>query len=1016
MADVFLCHNAADSSEVEEIARSLAKEHIEVWLDTFNLIPGERFTDKIEEALDSCTSIAIFVGQTGRGPYQNEEFDYAVNVRGTRGTRIIPVLLPGTHPDMITGLLRNRSRVQFCNSLEEIEPLRMLVAGIRGIPLPQVVLSAGGPVAAIAPTQCPYRPLTAFDVVDHAYFCGRDRLTAEAAQGVEDVASSPVRCFSIFGASGSGKSSLARAGVVWSLQQRHPGWTTVILEPGSRPHEALAERMLKLIHDQVDGLTLKQHGDAYLTDAGMLQRSIAGALGNDPGKRRILLLVDQFEEVFTVCESQAARDAFIGNLMDAAADPSGMLVLLLCLRADFYGDCAKTKLAQVPSRQQILIGPMERDELHSAIADPASRAGGGVEAGLISCLIRDCAEQPSPLPLLQIVLEKLWQKRDAHGCLTLAEYEKMSFEGAIDQHAEAVYLQLPEAQQRACKSLLLQLVEPLIDGRYTRRRVRVEALLPVTNLKDSQAVARTKLMEATLGTLAGRRARLITVRTDRATPEVEIGHEAIFRGWKRLAAWLDQDREFLAWKHRLAFAVSDWKDPKTKGTFLTGAALDRALIWIKERPDDHIGQERAFIDASARRRRMDVAVQVALAGVFTGVLVLSGWYWRQSRSALGIERQVHEASEQIKNGHPEIGMLLAYDAFRTQKSGRVREVLQQTAQSGPPLLEANQAIMDMALSADGGTIAAATGEGVVLWSRPRNGNQVLAWSSARIPAPVTLPVANQPASVLTGVALSPDGAWVAAGSQRGDVMVWEHGKLAPGAPFSAGSKINALAFATDGHLAVTTANKEVLWWNCAKGGIEKRATASAESWAVAVSPDSSTVAIGTDQGLVHFWKPEAGSWSAGLKHDEPVVTYVGYTGKGEWMGSATRGGKVYRWNPADASHVLRMGGGDQRVFSGAMDGGGLRMAAYTPQRSLIVFDSAGKIELDIAGQAAPQAKVLMDASGSFVAAGAEDGIRIYELSDEALAARARMKVRNYNVSLEDCQRVLSPAACKADLP
>ena len=306
MADVFLCHNTADSAQVEDIAKRLEKEQIKFWLDRFNLIPGERFTEKIEEALDACPSIAIFIGQTGRGPYQNEELQYAINVRGQKGTRIIPVLLPGTNPDMITGLLKNFSEVRFRASLEEIEPFRGLVAGIRGIPPLEVKLASDGQgvtegAAVTGPPTCPYRPLTAFDVSDHFYFCGRDRATSAVVEGLESLMKGGVRCFSIFGASGSGKSSLARAGVVWSLQNKYPQWTPVVLEPGPRPHAILAERMLKLIHEQVDGLTLKQHEEAYLSDADMLQRSITGALGNDPAKRRLLLLVDQFEEVSTVC-------------------------------------------------------------------------------------------------------------------------------------------------------------------------------------------------------------------------------------------------------------------------------------------------------------------------------------------------------------------------------------------------------------------------------------------------------------------------------------------------------------------------------------------------------------------------------------------------------------------------------------------------------------------------------------------------------------------------------------------
>jgi len=551
-------------------------------------------------------------------------------------------------------------------------------------------------------------------------------------------------------------------------------------------------------------------------------------------------------------------------------------------------------------------------------------------------------------------------------------------------------------------------VEPLSDGRYTRRRVSVNALLGSPDARKAQDLVQTKEMESALGTLAGRRARLITIRTDRSVPEVEISHEAIFRGWKRLANWLDQAREFLAWKHRLSFALSDWKDPKTSGTFLTGSALDRALIWLKERPDDHTGEEREFIEASLLRRRLKQAGIAAAVAALAGILALGASF---VRSEVGIDQQVHEADEQLKDGHADIGLLLAYDAFRREKSPRTREALQVTAQSGPALLEADQTLVDTALSTDGGTLAAATGDGVVVWSRFGKTGQVKAWSLATIPEPVTLKYASQPAVVTVNA----DGTRVAAGSSDGQAMVWEGGAAAMGTPFSAGSAITALAFARDGHLVVTTSKKEILFWKA--GVIEKRGITPGVASVVAVSPDSSAVTVGmADDGWSHSWHPDSGTWTDGLKHDEPVVAFIAYTTDGKSMGSATRGGKLYRWNPTDASHVLKIGDQNQIFISAAMDGTGLNMAGYTSQHSLIVFDAQGKEKLNLAGQKAAQPKVLIDSKGAFVALAAEDGVRIYELTDEALAARARVKLQDYSVSMSDCQQKLkSTAFCKADL-
>jgi len=368
-------------------------------------------------------------------------------------------------------------------------------------------------------------------------------------------------------------------------------------------------------------------------------------------------------------------------------------------------------------------------------------------------------------------------------------------------------------------------------------------------------------------------------------------------------------------------------------------------------------------------------------------------------------------------------LLLAYDAFRREKSQRTREILQVTAQSGPPLLEADQTIVDAALSADGGTMAAATSVGVVVWSRFGKTSQVAPWSLSQIPMPATLSYRSPPLAVAVGQ----DGTRVAAGSQNGDVMIWNSGAAAPGAPFSAGSAIASLAFATDGHLAITTGNKEIIFWK--DGVIEKRGITPGVASTSAVSPDSSTVAVGMlDDGWVHFWRPKSGSWIDGLKHDEPVVSFVAYTIDGKLIGSASKGGKIYRWSPGDASHVSKIGGQNQIFVSSAMDAAGVNMAGYTSDHSLIVFDAQGKTKLNLPEQVPAQAKVipnsegalqgkvLLDSKGAFVALGAADGIRVYELTDDALAARARVKLRDYGLSLSDCQQVLKSAAiCRADL-
>jgi WD40 repeat protein len=1021
MIDVFLCHNTADTEDVEELANRLKSEGISVWMDRFNLIPGERFTEKIEEALDACNAIAVFVGRSGRSPYQNEEFEYSFNTRGRGKQRIIPVLLPGAQPEMITGFLASRVRVQFKLTLNENEPLRLLIAGIKGVPpgdIPQVrAADSSGPSLSTSKQTSrqaapdPYRPLTVFDVDDHDFFCGRDALIAEGLRDVEAVLQQTARCFFIIGASGSGKSSLARAGLVWGLKAKYPNWTTVILEPGPHPHEALAERMLKLTQPQVDGLTLKTHGEAYLKDTGMLQRSVSGALGSDPAKGRLLLLVDQFEEVFTVCENKAAADAFIDNLLGAGQDSNGKTIVLICMRADFYENCARTPLAGV-LKQQLLVGPMSRDELRSAIRDPAVRAGCDVEPALIDTLVRDCDLQPSPLPLLEIALEKLWARRNPQGMLTLDEYQKMSFEGAIDEHAEGVYGRLTDDRQRKmCLALMLQLAEPIGDGRYARRRVPLDSLLPATDRND-KSFARVKAMEKLLGVLSGRRARLVAIRTEGGGVRVEIAHEAIFRGWKRLAAVLDQDGEFLLWKRRLAFAIADWKDPKTAGGYLSGGLLSRAVTWLRERPDEHSEEERRFISGGVRRRLlMRIGQSTAVAGLAAGIYFGAAAITRMQRDS-GVEQTVHLANELLSQAEPNaaVATLAAYDAMTREKSRRTREVLQRAVQSRPPLLEANSVFADVSLRADGGALAAALKGAVLVWTPPA---APLAWSPDSIAAPRVFDFPGDAGKV----SISRDGNLIAAGDDAGTLMIWRDGVPAPAMPLKVGSGIAALAIAADGrHLAAATSANEIIWWNTGLGKEECRVNLSDQARALAVSPDASSVAAGSGDGFVRFWKPPAKTVRDGPLHDEATLTFVGYTRDGNHLGSGTRGGKAYFQDLANPTRAAKLTAGDQLASSVAMDEQGSRMASYTSGGSLVIFDLPRlQMELEVPGLQRDVFKIDLSADGRLLAAAAPNGVRIYELSDDGLMARARVSISHSVVDPRECARYLPARACEPDL-
>ena len=900
MADtVFLCHNSADTEDVKELASHLKADGIEVWLDVWNLIAGEPFTPKIEEALEKCTAAAVFFGKSGYSPYQNQEIQELLD-RGLKGLRVIPLLLPGAPESLITGFLRTRTRVQFKHSLEEEDPYRLLVSGIRGI-APGQLEATGKPSQPTPPLtkrsedKQPYRGLLAFDVDDWECFFGRKRLTGEAVEAVEARLNAGLRFLCIVGASGSGKSSLARAGVVHSLLATHADWQRVVLEPGAAPLDMLAERMLKLTHPQVDAEAIKRQSDECLKDMGVVRRSVLGALGNDPGKCRLVLLVDQFEEIFTQSDDKKARDAFIGNLLCAAQDTSGMTVVLICVRADFYENCAQTELSEVLSKQQILVGPMRRDELREAIRGPAVQGGYDVEPELIATLVTECEEQPSPLPLLQIALQKLWLNRSPEGTLTLAEFEKnMSLEGMIDVHANEVYADLPAEQQASCLSLFLQLVEPLESGQYARKRVLMDSLLPEADPKDPTTFARIKQIQGLIGTLSGRRARLITLRNDGGRVTIEIAHEAIFRGWKKLAAMLDQNTEFLVWRKRLGFEIVDWRKSKGKTGFLNGVLLDRARGWLKERPEGHTAEDRKFINASRDRLWWKRGVAAA-AVAFTILLVALGVQaLRRTNAQLAVER-TREFTQQLTKTQPRLAVLLAYDLLKHGAQRPAQELLQEAVQAAEkyPLI-AHPGLKDFSLQEDGKALAVAAAEGIAL--RTSAGNRGPVWYGDNILSQQNIDASPN----WIRVALSPGGEYIAATDQAGKIGIWHLEKGQPQAMKlpQLDAKISALAVVTDGHVAITTDKKEAIWFDSVQGKVDGKVSLPEQAGALAVSHDRSTIALGLLDRTVRFWKTDSTVLqNPVLQHDGATLNYVAYSNDGKILASSVAGGKAYVWRP-----------------------------------------------------------------------------------------------------------------------
>lgn len=484
------------------------------------------------------------------------------------------------------------------------------------------------PTLAPAPPLCPYRGLFAFQEEDAAFFYGREEFTDQLTDRVETQS-----LVAVVGASGSGKSSVVAAGLVSRLRQaaalrqsRNRAWMLTEMRPGSRPFEALANALLpEEAPDRV--ARLQTLTEALRTGAVSMASAATDLLSTQPDAHRLLLAIDQFEELFTLCPDPDVRRAFIDVLLGAVSETASLRVVVT-LRADFLGQAFSHRpLADALQNASLFLGPMTRAELRRAIMEPARKQGVKFQSGLVERILSDVGEEPGNLPLLEFALTALWE-RQTNRQLTHIAYEEIGrVVGALARYAEEAYTQLPEADQAMARQVFVQMVRPGDSTEDTRRQATRAELAEAWPLVQRLANARL----------------LVTNRDPSGHETAEIVHEALIRNWGRLREWMRANRNFRAWQERLRGMVQQWEAAaRDEGALLRGALLVGAEGWLTER-EAEIGQtEREFIRASARLRDREAAERAALQQrEIEAAQQLAEMNSRQAGEAAAAQRQRH---------------------------------------------------------------------------------------------------------------------------------------------------------------------------------------------------------------------------------------------------------------------------------------------------------------------------------------------------------------------------------------
>jgi hypothetical protein len=567
-------------------------------------------------------------------------------------------------------------------------------------------------------------------------------------------------------------------------------------------------------------------GELYLV--AVLQEILA--------ESRLVLFIDQLEELFTVCEDGRERQSFLAEL--AKALEAVPIYVLLALRADFYPRCLEhQQLSLWLQSRTFNLGPMSRQDLRRAIESPAQRAGLAFEPGVVERLLEEVGEESGALPALQFLLFSLWERR-REGWLTNAALQQIGgLRGALAYRADETYARLKPEEQEAVRRVVLTLVRVGDTGELTRRRS------PLADLAPGRATERAvqSLIDA----------RLIIVDRQDGVSTVELAHDSILRNWPRALNWIDESRELLLWRGRLAASLRQWVPDHAPDYLLRGAPLAEAQRWAADRSADLTPDELGFIEASARRQarsqRRILTIAAVISFVFLCLAAWASYQWRlaaqASRSSLARSLAL-QAYSQMKD-NPDLALLLSVEASRVDNNpetrGSLAAVLQQNPQIRTIRYTGIQRVEEAAFQPHGEMLALrGADQRVVLWNR-------------------TGRILRLPAEARGRLVFSPDGKVLATVEDyiihRWNVATGQ----AVGNPLSVNWPVIDLTFnPAEDELAVACVDQRIRLFHLASQTLEELPLPNLDTQALAFSPDGRILAVGLRDGRIELWHRSTG--------------------------------------------------------------------------------------------------------------------------------------------------------------
>jgi WD40 repeat protein len=852
---------------------------------------------------------------------------------------------------------------------------------------------------------CPYQGLQPFEKEQEIFFFGRNKQVQEIFRKLNEKP-----FVAVIGASGSGKSSVVRAGLIPRLHKdsdlisrlkEDSEWQSVEpIKPGSNPLANLLNNFNKVFNYPKELQELKASTENFSDSFISIIKSLRGSVN-------YLLLIDQFEELFTVCTDESERSQFIELITKLANIPDSRLAIVITMRADFLESCLRySSLTQLIQAQAIYMAPLVGKDLSDAIEKPASIQGYSFEEGLLEEILQDVGNEKGILPLLEFALTQLWEKRNSQNHqLTLAQYKALGgVTGALNLHADKIYSykdfekespqqQRLDREKKWIEQIFLRLVQIDERGKDTRQRQLKDDLLKMAGNNPEDREALNQVLEDLV------RGRLLVTgeggqKTDEQndnpltnsaeeTPVIDLAHEALIRDWRRLKEWVEDNRIDLKFRQTITQAANDWENNSKNEEYLVHreSRLEAAKALLQKKflspieaeyveactekvdreQNAKVEQERKLREAAEQRTRLaNSRTRLAIASSI-GIALLSIFAGIQWRAADRGQIQALVTSSRA-----------TFDSNRD-----ALDALSEALRAGKQLQQSIWFRNDSQLQADVMEVLAEA----TYWVRERN-----YWEAHN--------------TYVNSVSFSPDpqpqDQIIATGADDGIVKLWnlDGTEIKTNIPLRHSGSVFAVSFSPDGQILASASNDGVvkLWkrdgtfFKDLKTGLVDQKGLPVPVWSVNFSLDGQTIATASGDGTIILWDRQ-GNRKNTWNRNKPAIYSISFSPDGQTIAAASDDTTVKLWNREGKQVRPPLVGHNQSVVQVRFSPDGQTIATASADQTAILWDSkTGAKKFTLTGHTSGVLDVVFSPDGKTVATASTDStIKLWNRKGELLS-------------------------------